>query len=54
MKKIIVLFLAVILALNLFPIFAHADTDQDAYITELLLAQQTEYPEGDECKDSTE
>ncbi len=54
MKKIIALLLAVILALNLFPVFAHADNDQDAYITELLLAQQTEYPEGDECNNSTE
>ena len=54
MKKVIVSLLVLILVINLLPAQAHADYDQDDYITGLLLSHQPEFPEGDECKNSTE
>lgn len=54
LTKLVASLLVLALVISLLPIRTHADDSQDNYITDLLLAQQSEYPEGDVCTDSTE
>lgn len=54
-KRILMLLMILLIAVNLLlPITAHADSGQDDYITELLLAAKPDFPEGEPCNNSTD
>ena len=54
-KRILMLLMSLLIAVNLLlPITAHADSGQDDYISELLLAAKPDFPEGEPCNNSTD
>lgn len=54
-KRILMFLMSLLIVVNLLlPITAHADSGQDDYITELLLAAKPDFPEGEPCNNSTD